>query len=151
VCGQCLNGKHATAVADGTLPQRGSGKFFVPVSVIDRDGVPELVLEGVNDGYGQATLVVFDARHVSGASVQPAGDFRQLQNFGPGSEKGILFFPRTCVSAKRFAAFNRAFQMQVGADYIRVVVSESIYERENEPYCSRNSGERTTCAPTRCC
>ena len=90
---------------------------------LDGNGEQEIMLAGVNNGYRQATLVVLDPRRVGGASRQPPGDSRQLEGFGPGTERAVVFFPRTCLS--QLEEFNRAVEVQITAGEIAVMVTEA--------------------------
>jgi len=94
---------------------------------IDGDGIEEILLAGVNNGYGLATLVIFDPRDVRGASTQP---FRQLLDCEPGTEKAIVLFPRTCLSLD--APYNRAHSVWVTKERrIVVPVVEGVSEAKN--------------------
>src|SRR5581483_7734550 len=86
--------------ADGKLVSEywHSGHLLTVIHAdIDDDGQPEVLLAGVNNGYGLATLIVFDPRNVRGVSTQP---FRQLLDCEPGSELAVVLFSRTCVSVE---------------------------------------------------
>ncbi len=94
---------------------------------IDGDGIEEILLAGVNNGYGLATLVILDPRDVRGASVQP---FRQLLGCEPGTEKAVVLFPRTCLSLD--APYNRAQTVWVTNERrIVVPVVEGVSEAKN--------------------
>jgi hypothetical protein len=94
---------------------------------IDGDGIEEILLAGVNNGYGLATLVILDPRDVRGASVQP---FRQLLGCEPGTEKAVVLFPRTCLSLD--APYNRAQTVWVTSERrIVVPVVEGVSEAKN--------------------
>jgi len=95
---------------------------------IDGDGVPEILLGGVNNGYEQATLVALDPRHVWGASRVPAGDHREFRGIPTGAEKAVVLFPRSCIT-RETQEFNRAFSVVVKDGMILVYVVESITER----------------------
>jgi len=64
---------------------------------LDGDGVREILLGGISNGYKQATLVVLDPRTMAGASAEASPEF-QLIGFPPGREKARLWFPRSCMS-----------------------------------------------------
>jgi hypothetical protein len=97
---------------------------------IDGDGEPELLLGGVNDApeYRRATLVVFDIDKVSGASRNPGGEVN-YKGMDPGTEKRIVFFPRTPLS--QGFEFNRLSLLTVTPGRIRAHVAEST--REDDP------------------
>lgn len=98
------------------------------VADLDGDGQPEILLGGVNDApeYDQATLVVFDHRSVSGASVSPTGQ-SYFPGLSAGTEKALVFFPKTRLSQRQ--EFNRVMNIVVGANRITVEVAEGIDER----------------------
>jgi transcriptional regulator with XRE-family HTH domain len=94
---------------------------------MNNDGVEEILLAGVNNGYRQATMVAFDSRNVSGVSSQPG---RQILGFTPGTEKAIILFPRTCVS--KDASYNRVMELHVTRERrIMLAVAEGISEAKN--------------------
>jgi len=94
---------------------------------VDDDGIPEILLAGVNNGYGLATLIILDPRDVRGASAQP---LRQLLGCEPGTEKAVVLFPRTCLSLG--APYNRAHSVWVTTeDRIVVPVIEGVSEAKN--------------------
>jgi len=105
-----------------------SGHLLSIVHVdIDGDGVEEILLAGVNNGHGLATLVILDPRDVRGASTQP---FRQLLGCEPGTEKAVVLFPRTCLSLD--APYNRAYTVWVTNERrIVVPVVEGVSEARN--------------------
>src|SRR5487761_1892688 len=90
---------------------------------LDGDGEPEVLLGGVNDSpsYDQATVLVFDHRDIQGASTSRDGtpDFKGM---GAGSEKAIIRFPRSPVSAG--AEFNRVKNLAETEGHIVVTVAE---------------------------
>lgn len=94
---------------------------------LNDDGVEEILLAGVNNGYRQATLVIFDSSNVSGASTQPG---RQILGFSPGTEKAVVLFPKTCLS--KIAPYNRVMELRITRERrIVVVVAEGISEARN--------------------
>ena len=90
---------------------------------VDGDGEPEVLLGGVNDApeYKQATLVIFDHRRISGATVDPEGRV-YFQGMSPGTEKWVVFFPRTPVSLPE--EFNIVADVRPAPGRITVTVSE---------------------------
>jgi hypothetical protein len=94
---------------------------------LDGDGEPEILLGGVNDApeYKRATLVIFDHRNISGASKNPNGGV-YYQGMSPGTEKRVVFFPRTAIS--RSLEFNRVSGVTVASGRIRIIVVESTGE-----------------------
>ncbi len=94
---------------------------------INRDGIEEVLLAGVNNGYRQATLVIFDPRNVRGASVQPG---RQILGFPAGTEKSVVLFPRTCVSQN--SPYNRVTGLHVTRERrIVLAIAEGVSEGRN--------------------
>jgi hypothetical protein len=94
---------------------------------LNADGIREILLAGVNNGYGQATLVIFDPRNVRGASTQPG---RQILNFPAGTEKVVVLFPKTCLS--KDAPYNRVSELRVTPERrIMLAVVEGISEAKN--------------------
>ncbi len=95
---------------------------------LDGDGVDEILLADVNNGYWKPTLVVLDPRHVAGASTQPEGDEHQLQKFELGKEKAVVLFPRSCINLLS-GDRNVARLLTVGGGQIRIEVIENRYDR----------------------
>jgi len=94
---------------------------------LNGDGIEEMLLAGVNNGYHQATLVIFDPRNVSGASAQPG---RQILGLSAGTEKAVVLFPKTCVA--KTALYNRAIDLRITQERrITVVVAEGVAELQN--------------------
>lgn len=96
---------------------------YIIATDLDGDGEPEVLLGGVNDStdYEQATVLVFDHRNIQGASTSRDGtpDFKGM---GQGSEKAIIRFPRSPVSAG--LEFNRVMDLREAGDHIVVTVAE---------------------------
>jgi len=67
---------------------------------LDGDGVPEVLLAGINGGSHTATLLVFDPRRVAGASRQEGPELDQFPGLPEGTEKARIVFPGTCVNRK---------------------------------------------------
>jgi hypothetical protein len=101
--------------------------YHLAVVDLDGDGQPEVLLGGVNDApeYKRATLVVFDHRRISGASGDPEGRV-YFRGMAPGTEKRLVYFPRTAVSLAE--EFNRVCGVQARAGTITVSVAEGISE-----------------------
>lgn len=94
---------------------------------INGDGVEEILMGGVNNGYYLATLVVFDSRNISGVSSQP---YRQIVGLQPGTEKAVMLFPKTCVS--KDSKYNRVADVRITKERrIVVVVAEGVSEEKN--------------------
>jgi hypothetical protein len=102
---------------------------YVAAADMDGDGIQDLILGGVNNGYKAATVVVLDSRNVSGASVQPGGDPRRLGRIPDACEKARLIFPRSCVNRK-FAEYNCVQRMSTAEAGLVV----RVMERPESPY-----------------
>ena len=98
---------------------------------LDGDGEPEILLGGVNDApeYKRATVVIFDHRNISGASKNPKGGV-YFHGMNPGTEKKVIFFPRTPISKN--LEFNRVSVLKSESGRIRVNVVENT--GEDGPY-----------------
>jgi hypothetical protein len=123
------------AVLDGRTG-RSVGEFWHRghlnhIAIIDLEGKgkPQLLLGGVNDApeYKRATLLCFDPRHVSGASRDQGGNV-YFHGMSAGTEKTIIFFPRTEVS--RYEEFNRVTALESRGGRIFVAVAEGITETD---------------------
>jgi hypothetical protein len=99
----------------------------IAVAGLDGDGEPEILLAGVDDAADrkQATMVVFDHRNVRGASCNNQGE-PQFRGMSRGTEKKIVFFPRTPVSADQ--EFNLASFLMPTSERILVGVSEGVHD-----------------------
>ncbi len=101
------------------------------IADLDHDGLPEVLVAGVNDapGYKQATVLIFDGRQISGACRDPNGQ-SYFHDMPLGSEKAVLFFPRTAATAGH--EFNIVSGLRVNED--RIVVSVNETGSAVEPY-----------------
>jgi len=95
---------------------------YMELADLDGDGLDEVLLAGVNNGYKAATLVALDPLNLGGASVEEDRAY-QLEGLGPGKEKARLLFQRTCINRK-FEGYNLAMQPTVQGDSVRVDVRE---------------------------
>ncbi len=95
---------------------------------LDGTGEAEVLFGGVNDApeYKQATLVIFDPRNISGASKNPKGGV-YFQGMTAGTEKKVIFFPRTAIS--KHSEFNRVSIVRIAAGRITVNVAEGTDDR----------------------
>lgn len=105
---------------------RGHLKYLA-IADLDGDGEPDILAGGVNDAleYKQATLLVFDHRHLSGATPNPRGG-SYFQGLPPVPAKRSVFFPKSVVSQKE--EFNRVISISVQPKSIVVDVAEGIAE-----------------------
>ncbi len=95
---------------------------------IDGDGGEEVVAAGVNNGFGLATLIVFDAENIQGASSQSG---RRWLALPWGSERAVVLFPKTCLAAHQ--QYNRVSDLRlIPPRRILVVVSESIKDEGDQ-------------------
>lgn len=75
-----------------------SGRLNVmEVGDMDGDGVEEIYLGGVSQGYKMATVVRLDPRSFGGASVEEDAMF-QMQGFKAGYGAKRVLFPRSCLN-----------------------------------------------------
>jgi hypothetical protein len=61
------------------------------------------------------------------------GDPTQLEDFTPGTEESILYFPRTCITEAAGALYHQIHQIQVTATSIDVFVHQTAPGRDS-PY-----------------
>ena len=100
-----------------------SGHLYqIDLADLDGDGTEEILLGGISNGYGAATLVVLDPRDLGGASVEENPDY-QLQGFPPGREKARILFPRTCINRK-FHEYNWLQELAFSGDRIKLHVRQ---------------------------
>jgi len=70
--------------------------FTMAVTDLNNDGVEEVLLGGVNNGYEEtgyaATLVALDSRRISGQGSVPPGTGRQAADLPTGEEAAVLLF-----------------------------------------------------------
>jgi hypothetical protein len=94
---------------------------------LEGEGEPAILLGGVNDApeYKRATVVIFDHRNISGASKNPKGGV-YFQGMSPGSEKKVIFFPRTPITKN--LEFNHVSVLRLESGRIRVNVVENTGE-----------------------
>jgi len=115
------------ALIDGHGKVRGeywhSGHLdSIAISQVDDDGVPEVLLAGVDGARQLATLVVLDAGRFWGAS-DGAGTRFQLRGLSRAREKAVLWFPRTCVN-RLTELYNVARNVRPDGDGYDVYVQE---------------------------
>jgi hypothetical protein len=94
----------------------------IELADLNGDGSLEMLVGGISNGYGAATLVVLDPNNLGGASREEDLDY-QLLGFGPGREKARLLFPRTCINRK-FHRYGNPVFLGVQGDSVRVQVHE---------------------------
>lgn len=96
----------------------------IELADLDGDSKPELVLAGISNGYGAATLLVLDPESLSGASAEENPDY-QLLGLPIGREKARLLLPRTCINRK-YLPYGVPGFLGITGDTIRVQVSEKV-------------------------
>ncbi|MBS1857563.1 MAG: hypothetical protein JST11_19500 [Acidobacteria bacterium] len=103
----------------------------IAVADLDGDGEPEILAGGVNDApeIGQATLLVFDHRHLAGATPDAHGG-SYFQGIPPFPAKHTVFFPKSPIS--QGLEFNRVREVVIQADRILVEVVEGTAEDGHE-------------------
>jgi hypothetical protein len=84
---------------------------------------PRIVLAGVDNGRRRATLVLLDSANVHGSSVEE-DDSYNLRGFGPGTERAIVWFERSCINEVS-EEFNEAAEIFLVPGGLQVVVTES--------------------------
>jgi hypothetical protein len=95
---------------------------------MDGDGVQEILLGGINNPRGQATLVILDADSFEGASTE---DTPEYQIAGVPLEYGTtrLFFPRSCVNLLS-KPFNELEAISPTRDRLGITTRELEWTRE---------------------
>jgi hypothetical protein len=92
---------------------------------LDGDGRQEIILTGVAHGYdSQATLVVLDSDHVSGASKEIVPAY-QIRGMGDAHERMRLLFPRSDLNRASFQ-FSLAVEPVVHNGNLRLNVLECL-------------------------
>ncbi len=93
---------------------------------LDNDGISELLVGGIRESDRQAMLLVFDPRNVHGT---PAPDTPSspvhLSGLPPGTEKTIVYFPRTPLN-RRNEPFNFIETIDLVGNLIQVTVHETL-------------------------
>jgi hypothetical protein len=87
---------------------------YMTLADLDGDGHQEIIASGISNGYRQATLIVLDPDHVSGASNEAAR---------PAHERLRLVFPRSDLNIEQ-QSYNRGTQVILDRDRIRFDVLE---------------------------
>ena len=100
-----------------------SGHFTsVAAKDFDANGVPEILLTGVSNGYNAATLVVLDPLKFSGASKEESRN-HQILGEGDPVERVRLLFPRTQANQIR-QRYNQATGVLFAPDHLIVMVHD---------------------------
>jgi hypothetical protein len=96
---------------------------YLALADVDGGGRQEIVTLGVSNGYNQATMVVLDPDHVSGASVESARPELQIHGMGIAHEKLRVLFPRSDLNLAT-SRYNVGRELSVGNGIIRDAVEE---------------------------
>lgn len=96
---------------------------YMNLADVDGDGKQEIVASGISNGYRQATLVVLDVDHASGASVETARPELQLHGMTAVRERFRILFPRSDLN-KALSTYNRALEPEVKNGRIQIPVDE---------------------------
>ncbi len=91
---------------------------------LDGDGVKEILLSGINNGYATAALAALDARDFTGASFQGPDSPYQIRGLPLHKERALILFPRTCLNRK-FGSYNMAHEIFTAGGEVRVHVAEN--------------------------
>ncbi len=90
---------------------------------LDGNGKEEIVASGISNGYRQATLVVLDPEHVSGASAEPERPELQIHGMGEPQEMLRLLFPRSDMN-QAASVYNIGQEVSIDHGRIRMAVRE---------------------------
>jgi hypothetical protein len=99
---------------------------------MDGDGVEELIVGGINDGYDRAFLAVFDPAKVAGYGPVPR-EFAPVQA-NPGTEKYYLLFPFSPLPPEtRWTLYNAVVDLVVtGTHEVNIDVREWHVDQPNQ-------------------
>lgn len=92
---------------------------------LDGNGKQEIVATGVSNGYHQATMVVLDPDHVSGASTEAARPELQIHGMGAAQERLRLLFPRSDLNKALFV-YNTGGEASFDNGRIQLSVQECL-------------------------
>lgn len=87
------------------------------------EGHDEIVASGISNGYLQATLIVLDPDHVTGASTETARPEVQIHGMGAGQEKVRLLFPRSDLNRDLYR-YNQSLGAVFSPGRIQINVKE---------------------------
>lgn len=96
-------------------------------------GEKELLMPGINNDLGQATLVVLPLKNMPPPISTSQSDLQALAS--RGGERAVVLFPKSCIT-KKLEPSNRAFRARVTPGGIEVDVYESYTERGTPPLLS---------------
>lgn len=121
----------ALLVVDSTGRLRGEYWQFGHMNVVraadlDNDGIHELLVGGIRESDRQAVLLIFDPRNVHGTPPpdSPSSPVH-LRGMPPGTEKTVVYFPRTPVN-RRNEPFNFIETMDLVGNLLQVTVHETL-------------------------
>ena len=101
---------------------------YIALADLDGNGKEEIIATGKANGYHQATLVVLDPDHLSGASLEPLRPDLQLHGFGVPHERLRILFARSDFNRAQYA-YNWALRPNIGKDIIQVTIEEGYHGR----------------------
>jgi hypothetical protein len=87
------------------------------------EGREEIIASGISNGYHQATMLVLDPDHVSGASTETARPEVQIHGMGTSHERFRLLFPRSDLN-KDLYVYNQGLGPVVSPGRIQIDVKE---------------------------
>ncbi|MGA7258090.1 MAG: helix-turn-helix domain-containing protein [Terracidiphilus sp.] len=90
---------------------------------LDGDGRQKILAFGESNGYDEATLVVLDPDHLSGASLETARPELQIHGMGIAHERFRLLLPRSNLN-RATNAYNQAGEMTFANGVLRLSVRE---------------------------
>ena len=91
---------------------------------LNGDGVKEILTGGIQHGYDQAVMIIFDPRMIAGSFLGEDSASYLLRDFEAGTEKAIVYFPRTSLNRK-LEQFNYLESLEI----INGIIQASVYER----------------------
>ena len=90
---------------------------------LDGDGKQEIIVDGISNGYREATMVVLDPDKITGASLEAARPELQIHGMGQPHERARLLFHRSDLNAA-LMPYNQALESTVEHGKIRVRTQE---------------------------
>jgi hypothetical protein len=87
------------------------------------EGREEIIATGISNGYLQATLLVLDPDHISGASTETARPEVQIHGMGAPDERIRLLFPRSDLNRALYR-YNEGLEAVISPGRIQLDVKE---------------------------